>query len=57
MDEDAAQAAIDRAKAALADKTLGSEEQAAAESAIARSMAQLHFKRRHREGSGNAGVR
>lgn len=57
VDEDAAQAAIDRAKAALADKNLPSEEQAAAEAAIARSMAQLHLKRRHREGTGGAGIR
>lgn len=57
VDEDAAQAAIERAKAALADKNLPSEEQTAAEAAIARSLAQLHLKRRHREGSGNAGVR
>ena len=51
IDESAAQAAIDRAKAALEDKNLGSEEQAAAEAAIANSMAQLHVKRR-RHGSG-----
>ena len=51
IDEFAAQAAIDRAKAALEDKDLGSEEQAAAEAAIANSMAQLHVKRR-RHGSG-----
>lgn len=48
IDEAAAQAAIDRAQAALADKTLGDEAQAAAQAAIARSLAQLHVKRRHR---------
>ncbi len=51
IDESAAQAAMDRAKAALEDKDLGSEEQAAAEAAIAHSLAQLHVKRR-RHGSG-----
>ena len=51
IDESAAQAAMDRAQAALADKDLGSEEQAAAEAAIAHSLAQLHVKRR-RHGSG-----
>ena len=51
IDETATQAAIDRAQAALADKSLGSEEQAAAEAAIANSLAQLHVKRR-RHGSG-----
>lgn len=51
IDESAAQAAIDRAKAALEDKNLGSEEQAAAEAAIAHSLAQLHVKRR-RHGQG-----
>lgn len=50
IDEAAAQAAIDRAKAALEDKTLGDEAQAAAQAAIARSLAQLHVKRRHRAG-------
>ncbi len=48
IDEAAAQAAIDRAQAALADKTLGDEAQAAAQAAIARSLAQLHVKCRHR---------
>ena len=55
VDEAAAQAAMDRAKSALADKTLSSEAQAEAEAALARSLAQLHIKRRH--GSSNAGVR
>lgn len=56
VDESAAQAAIDRAKAALADKTLSSEAQAAAESALARSLAQLHVKRHHHAPT-NPGVR
>ena len=51
IDESAVQAAIDRAKVALEDKDLGSEEQAAAEAAIANSLAQLHVKRR-RHGAG-----
>ena len=59
VDESAAQAAADRAKAALNDKTLSSEAQAEAEAALARSLAQLHVKRnRHASGnSGNSGVR
>jgi F-type H+-transporting ATPase subunit epsilon len=55
VDEAAQQAAVDRAKAALADKTLTSEAQAEAEAALARSLAQLHIKRRH--ASGSSGVR
>lgn len=51
IDENAAQTAIDRAKAALEDKSIGTEEQAAAEAAIANSLAQLHVKRR-RHGQG-----
>ena len=51
IDEAAAQAAMDRAKAALADKSIGTEAQAAAEAAIAHSLAQLNVKRR-RHGSG-----
>ena len=47
VDEAAAQSAIDRAKAALADKSRSSEAQAEAEAALARSLAQLHIKRRH----------
>ena len=50
IDEAAAEAAIERAKAALADKSLGDEAQAAAQAAIARSLAQLQVKRRHRAG-------
>ncbi len=46
IDENSAQAAIDRAKAALEDKSIGTEAQAAAEAAIANSLAQLHLKRR-----------
>ncbi len=55
VDEAAVQAAMDRAKAALADKSLSSEAQAEAEAALARSLAQLHIKRRHAPSSG--GVR
>ena len=51
IDEAAAQAAVDRAKAALEDKSIGTEAQAAAEAAIANSLAQLHLKRR-RHGQG-----
>ena len=51
IDESAAQKAADRAKAALEDKSIGTEEQAAAEAALAHSLAQLHVKRR-RHGSG-----
>ena len=51
IDESAAQAAMDRAKAALEDQSIDSEAQAAAEAAIAHSLAQLHVKRR-RNGQG-----
>ena len=51
IDEAAAQTAIDRAKAALEDKSIGTEATAAAEAAIANSLAQLHLKRR-RHGQG-----
>ena len=51
IDENAAQTAMDRAKAALADKSIGTEAQAAAEAALAQSLAQLNVKRR-RHGSG-----
>ena len=50
IDEAAAQAAIDRANAALVDKTLGDDAQVAAQAAIARSLAQLQVKRRRRAG-------
>ena len=56
VDESAAQAAMDRAKAALADKTLSSEAQAEAEAVLARSLAQLHVKR-NRHASNNPSVR
>ena len=51
INETEAQAAVDRAKAALEDKSIGTEAQAAAEAAIANSLAQLHVKRR-RHGQG-----
>ena len=51
INESEAQAAVDRAKAALEDKSIGTEAQAAAEAAIANSLAQLHLKRR-RHGQG-----
>lgn len=50
IDEAAAEAAIERARAALADSSLGDEAQAAAQAAIARSLAQLQVKRRRRSG-------
>ena len=51
VDESAAQAAIDRARATLADKSIGTEAQAEAEAMLARSLAQLHVKRqRHGQG-------
>ncbi len=56
VDEAAAQAAADRAKAALNDRTLSSEAQAEAEAALARSLAQLHVKR-SRHTSNNPSVR
>lgn len=48
IDEGAAEAAVERAKAAMARKDLGSEEAAAVEGALAKSLAQLHVKRRKR---------
>jgi F-type H+-transporting ATPase subunit epsilon len=48
IDENVAEEAIKRAEAALKDKSLASEESAEAEAAIARSLAQLRFKRRRR---------
>ncbi len=48
IDEAAVQAALERAQAAKASKELGSEEAAAVEAAIAKSLAQLHVKRRRR---------
>ena len=51
VDEQAAQAAIERAQATLVDKSIGTEAQAEAEAMLARSLAQLHVKRsRHGQG-------
>jgi F-type H+-transporting ATPase subunit epsilon len=46
VDEQAAEEAIKRAQAALQNKSLDAEEVAEIESALARSLAQLKFKRR-----------
>jgi F-type H+-transporting ATPase subunit epsilon len=48
IDESAAEAAVQRAKEAMARKDLGSEETAAVQAALAKSLAQLHVKRRRR---------
>jgi F-type H+-transporting ATPase subunit epsilon len=48
IDENATEEAIQRAQAALRDKNLASEEAAEAEAALARSLAQLKFRRRRR---------
>src|SRR5215470_14550134 len=48
IDEAAVQAAIERAQAALKERNLGSEEVAAIESTISRSIAQLSLKRKRR---------
>jgi F-type H+-transporting ATPase subunit epsilon len=48
IDEGAAEAAVQRAKEAMARKDLGSEEAAAVQAALAKSLAQLHVKRRRR---------
>lgn len=48
IDENATQAALDRAQAALKNKDLGGEEVAAIEAAIAKSLAQLNLKRKKR---------
>jgi len=51
IDEGAAEAAIKRAQEALANKAnLGSEETAAVQAALSKSLAQLHVKRRRRTG-------
>jgi F-type H+-transporting ATPase subunit epsilon len=50
IDEAAAQAAMDRAQAAIKAAAQGSEEQAMAEAALARMAAQLHLKRKRRGG-------
>ena len=46
IDESAAEAAVQRAREAMARKDLGSEEAAAVQAALAKSLAQLHVKRR-----------
>ena len=48
IDENVTEEAIRRAEAALKDKSLASDELAEAEAAMARSLAQLRFKRRRR---------
>jgi len=48
VDEAAAEEAVNRAKEALRDKDLSSEEISEIEGAIARSLAQLRFKKRRR---------
>ena len=48
IDEGAAEAAVQRAREAIASKDLGSEEGAAVQAALAKSLAQLHVKRRRR---------
>ncbi len=46
IDEGAAEAAVERAREAMTRKDLGSEETAAVQAALAKSLAQLHVKRR-----------
>ena len=48
IDEAAAEEAVKRAEARVQDKDLNSEEVSEIEGAIARSLAQLKFKRRRR---------
>lgn len=48
IDESAVQTALERAEAACNDKSLGDEEMAVAEAAVAFSLAQLNLKRRRR---------
>lgn len=50
IDESAAEAAVQRAEEALKSPDLGSEEAAAVQVALAKSLAQLHVKRRRRHG-------
>jgi F-type H+-transporting ATPase subunit epsilon len=50
IDEAAAEAAIKRAETRLKEDNLGSEESAMVQAAIAKSLAQLHVKRRRRNG-------
>ena len=49
IDETTTEEAIHRAEAALKDKSLSSEETSEVEAALARSVAQIRFKRRRRE--------
>jgi len=51
VDEQAAEEAIKRAQAALQNKSLDADEVAEIESALARSLAQLRFKRRRHRGA------
>ena len=46
IDETAAEAAVQRAREAMTRKDLGSEETAAVQAVLAKSLAQLHVKRR-----------
>src|SRR5260370_41616484 len=48
IDETATEEAIRRAEAALKDKSLSSDDTAEVEAALARSLAQIRFKRRRR---------
>jgi F-type H+-transporting ATPase subunit epsilon len=48
IDEKITEEAIERAEAALKDKSLASDEAVEAEAALARSLAQLRFKRRRK---------
>jgi len=50
IDEGAAEAAVKRAQEAIARKDFGGEEGAAVQVALAKSLAQLHVKRRRRGG-------
>lgn len=50
IDESAAEEAVKRAQAALAAHDLGGEESAMVEAALAKSLAQLHVKRRRKSG-------
>lgn len=50
IDESAAEAAVKRAEESLKSSDLGSEEAAAVQVALAKSLAQLHVKRRRRHG-------
>ena len=52
IDEAAAEAAVKRAEESLASKEHGGEEAAAVQAALAKSLAQLHVKRRRRHGGG-----